>query len=408
MNRVEIRLFRNSTQTRHLRFTNPHMHTSSGYVLVQNAAGELIGATGGKLAATASGDDSCLWRHEGNHLVHVSGLVRMRPNAYETSEVRSLTLDDDTVLEGGPFRLVDGPEQTPSAHLKELREQGFTVVRNVMDCASITRLKAEAARVRAERHAHESSHDGIFWMMDPLLWSVDVARAAAHPVALWIVRQYMETEEIHFCHQPVLTTAKPADLLRGTFPEKGWHSDYPYHSGVFPQDIWPEHPVFGVQFNVCVDAFREDNAATQYLPGSHLRGMAPTTEFNTGGTRMGRGRHAGVRQWLAPAGSGLIYDARMWHRACIELNISGRDRLAVLNAVAPAFVRPMMDKRPLAEAFAGAPAARGLSGRERVEIERLCCAPTRPTPPGMPRLAYRAYGAKKTALSAADRREALN
>ena len=380
------------------------MHTLSGYVLVQSAAGELISATGGKLAETASGDDSCLWRHEGNHLVHVSGLVRLVLVPGEAAGGCNLTLEDGVAVEGGPFLVVDGPEQTPSAHLDELRDQGFTVVRNVMDEASITRLKAEAGRVRAERHAHESSHDGTFWMMDPLIWSVDVARAAAHPVALWIVRQYMETEEIHFCHQPVLTTVKPADLRRGTFPDKGWHSDYPYHPGVFPGDAWPKRPVFGVQFNVCVDAFRADNAATQYLPGSHRRRTGPNIEFNTGGTRMGQGQHAGVRQWLAAAGSGLIYDSRMWHRACNELNTSGRARLAVLNAVAPAFVRPMMDKRPLAEAFPGSPVAQRLARRERVEIERLCCEPTRPTPPGMPRLNKRL--AEKVAPSAADRREA--
>lgn len=366
------------------------MHPSSGYFLIQNAAGTLVNVTGGELGTTADGDDGCLWRREGDHLVHVSGRVRATLKSDGITGFRNLMLEDDAAVEGEPFLVVDGPEQTPSAHLDELRGQGFTVVPNVMDDASIARLKVEARRVRAERHADESSHDGNFWMMDALIWSADVARACTHPVALWIARQYMETEEIHFCHQPVITTMKPADLLRGTFPEQGWHSDYPYHPGVFPGDAWPERPVFGVQFNICVDEFRADNAATQYLPGSHLRSVGPTTEFNTGGTRMGQGPHAGVRQWLAPAGSGLIYDARMWHRACHELNTSGRDRLAVLNAVAPAFVRPMMDKHPLGEAFPESPVARTLTGRERMEIERLCCAPTRPTPPGTPQLKRRA------------------
>ena len=275
-----------------------------------------------------------------------------------------------------------------SAHVYELREQGFTIVENVLDAASIARLKTSASQVRAERHADESNHDGHFWMMDPLVWSADVARAAVHPVALWIVRQYLETEEIHFCHQPLITTLTPADRLRGTHPDGGWHSDYPYHRGVLPWDAWPARPILGVQFNICVDAFRADNAATQYLPGSHrLRSAGPPPEFNCGGTRMGHGQHAEVRQWLAPAGAGLIYDARMWHRACYELNTSGRDRLAILNAVAPAFVPPMMDKRPLAEAFPDSPVAGVLNARERMEVERLCLAPTKPTPPGMPKLA---------------------
>lgn len=356
------------------------------YCLIQNAAGALINATGGKLATTASGDDSCLWRREGNHLVHVDGLLRLIPEPGEAAGVCSLTLGDGTRVEGSPFRVIDGPEQTPSSHLDELRARGFTIVRHVMDDAAITRLKAGVSRERAERHAGESSHDGHFWIINSLIWSVEVARAASHPVALWIMRQYMSTEEIHLCHQPVITTVKPADLLQGAFPEKGWHTDYPYHPRVFPADSWPEHPVLGVQFNVCVDAFRAGNAATQYLPGSHLRRMVPPPEFNTGGTRMGQGQHAEVRQWVAPAGAGLIYDSRMWHRACHELNASGRDRIAILNAVAPSYIRPMMNKSALARAFPASPVAGKLTEREREDVERLCCTPTRPAPPGVPRL----------------------
>ena len=416
----------------------------SQYCLIQNVAGTLLNAVGGELSATADADDTCLWQREDDHLVHVASRLRLISEPVEAEGVQCMTLEDGAPVEGAPFHIVEGPQQTPSSHLDELRSQGFTVVRHVMDDAAIARLKAGISRERAEYHAHETSHDGSFWIVNSLIWSVEVARAASHPVALWIIRQYMRTEEIHFCHQPVITTVKPADLLAGTFPDDGWHTDYPYHPKLLPEDFhgttppargatpalpyasavaehspaegshgstppltgerpalsyasavgedspaegsWPEHPPLGVQFNICVDAFRADNAATQYVPGSHLSRTRPPRDFNVGGTRMGHGLHAGVRQWLAPAGAAIIYDARMWHRACNELNASGRDRSAILNAVAPSWVRPMMDKTALAGAFPGSPAADGLNERERAEIERLCCRPTRPTPAGMPRL----------------------
>ena len=356
-----------------------------GHILVQNAAGALISATGRGLAATSVGDDSCLWRRENHHLVHADGAPRLRLEPLGADKYR-LALDNGGEVEGAPFALLEGPRQSPSWHLKDLRGNGFSIIPHIMNDDSITRLKAELREVRSQRHADESTHDGYFWIVDSLIWSAEVARAASHPVALWIMQQYMRTEEIHFCHQPVITTVKPADALRGTFPERGWHTDYPYHPGVFPDDSWPEQPAMGVQFNVCVDAFRADNAATQYLPGSHLRRERPPIEFNTPGTRMGHGHHAEVRQWLAPAGSGLIYDARMWHRACHELNVSGRDRIAILNAAAPAYVRPMLDKSALGRDFPGSPVACRLTERERTDIERLCCRQTRPAPPGMPRL----------------------
>ena len=362
------------------------MNESSGFHLIENVAGALLGADGGKLSVTAAGDDGCLWLREGHHLVHARGPLRLTPGPCGADGVCTMTLEDGAPVEGSPFRIIDGPCQTPSSHLDELRSQGFTVLRHVMDDAAIALLKTGVSRERAERHAHESSHDGSFWIVNSLIWSVEVARAASHPVALWIMRQYMRTDEIHFCHQPVITTVKPADRLAGTFPEDGWHTDYPYHAGVLPADSWPEHPPLGVQFNICVDAFRDDNAATQYMPGSHLRRKPPPRELNTGGTRMGQGRHAGVRQWLAPAGAAIIYDARTWHRACNELNASRRNRIAILNAVAPSYIRPMMDKSALGKAFPGSPVAGSLTDRERTEIKRLCCRPTRPTPAGMPRL----------------------
>lgn len=265
----------------------------------------------------------------------------------------------------------------------------MTVVENVMTPDAIARFKAKLADVRARQFVDESRYDGQFWIMDALVWSAEVASAVTHEVALWLCRQYMSTEEIHFCHQPVITTLKPARELRGTFPEGGWHSDYPYHPGVFANDVWPASPVYGVQFNICIDEFRADNAATQFVPHSHLQNAGPPDEFNVGGTRAGEGVFAKVEQLCAPAGAAIIYDSRTWHRACHELNQSGADRVAILNAVTPAWVRPMIDKTPVGEAFRNSTVPAALTEREAAEIERLCNSATLPTPHDAPVLAER-------------------
>ena len=87
---------------------------------------------------------------------------------------------------------------------------------------------------------------------------------------------------------------------------------------------------------------------------------------------------------LAPAGAALIYDARMWHRACYELNVSGRNRLAVLNAVTPAYVPPMLPKGALADTYLAGPVPAQLSAREAREIEALCVGRTAVPPAGAP------------------------
>ena len=64
-----------------------------------------------------------------------------------------------------------------------------------------------------------------------------------------------------------------------------------------------------------------------------------------GGARQGVGGWLpeGSQQMCAAAGSVILYDSKTWHRAASERNVSGSDRIAILNAVTPRFVVPMID-----------------------------------------------------------------
>ncbi len=337
----------------------------SEYLLVVNSEGLLLGADS---TFSAAADDAHVWQRRGEALVNpLSGCSVTRG-------------------ELGNVYLVDGPDRLPSEHLAELCEHGLTVINNIVSADEIASLKDKIADERTKHHADESPTDGHFWISSGLLWSPELARASSHPLALWLLRQYLDMQDIHYCHQPIITTLKPAGKLMGKHPRGGWHSDYPYHPGVFPNDDWPVSPVMGAQFNVCIDPFAPETAGTQYVPGSHKLCQGPSKAFNADGTYMGEGLHSEVRQIIAPAGAAVIYDARTWHRACYELNVSGRDRIAILNAVAPAWVVPMIDKAPLTERYQTASVAGSLTERERGELNRLCHTPTLPRPAGMPAL----------------------
>ncbi|MEM7217688.1 MAG: phytanoyl-CoA dioxygenase family protein [Pseudomonadota bacterium] len=285
-------------------------------------------------------------------------------------------------------RVAPGPTRAPSAYLAELRATGLTILDNVLDAAEISTVRDQ---VDAQRSLQQPRHldgrdDGRVMLTESLSWSLELARAAVHPVAHWIFEAFLESRELHFCHYPSVTIMRPASDVAGTYPAHGWHSDYPYHPGLFPDEHWPAAPAFGVQFNLCIDAFRPDNAATQYLPGSHLRRHWPPPEFSADGTRMGQGQHERVTQMVAPAGAALIYDARLWHRACDELNTSGEDRLAMLNAVAPAWVPLLAHKTAGNRAYLASAVPDQLTARERADVERLCVAPVAARPQGMPAL----------------------
>ena len=87
----------------------------------------------------------------------------------------------------------------------------------------------------------------------------------------------------------------------------------------------------------------------------------------------GEGLFAAVRQVTAPAGTAFIYDARLWHRACPELNLSESWRVAVLNCVLPRWITPMLPRDVGAELFMTSHARDVLSPREVRDVEAMCC-----------------------------------
>jgi hypothetical protein len=361
------------------------------YFLIMNEAGRYLTAALDWVTHTG---DTAMW------LVDTSSKLT---NAVE-GNVLETSADVDTNgaafnLDGidGGLNLQRGPSRLPSAHLAELRSKGFTVLDNLIDAAAVERIKSDAAKELAAQSPDAETFDVRLGVANGISWSTDVARAVTNPVALWLIQTYLGNEEIHFCHPPGVTVMRPAKELIGTHPDIGWHSDYPYHPGILERARWADEQPLAVQFNVCVDAFRQDNGATQYLPDSHQKRTFPPMEFNEGGTRMGKGVHKDVKQMVAPSGSALVYDARVWHRACEELNVSGNDRYAILNAVALSWVRPMGDKSASAETYRQSATPRQLTERERSDIERLCLQETSDAPTGAPLIVSREVAMRKRA-----------
>ncbi|MBT6246362.1 MAG: hypothetical protein HOI43_13170 [Gammaproteobacteria bacterium] len=348
----------------------------ANYFLVKNQEGDLLRANANKPEFTSNLDDNCIWSYQDNVLSCAGNGFKLSYQPGEEIQHQSTSLCASST-------------QLPSEHLAELHRDGVTILDNLLNADAITRIKTQVAQRRALNHTDESPFDGFFWMQGGLHWCLDLVRAVSNPVALSVMQEFMQTDQIHFSHPPVITTLKPAKELLGTFPDDGWHADYPYHPGVFPDEHWPDEPPLGVQFNICIDPFEKENGGTQYLPGSHHRRHWPPAEFNQGGTRMGKGLHTDVKQFEAPAGSAILYDSRTWHRRCDEANVSGKDRIAILNAVTPSWVLPMSDKEAASDSYQTSEIFNQISMRERQDIDRLFCQVTSATPAGTPILGQR-------------------
>ncbi|MDA1300916.1 MAG: phytanoyl-CoA dioxygenase family protein [Proteobacteria bacterium] len=319
------------------------------------------------------------------------------------------------------FSTRPAPARLPSAYLADLEKQGWTVVENVMSPAMVSNLTAninavreknaeKEARVKADQDSRPySSNDNVirprslmgegesFLGMTPT-----ITQALMHPVSLWLIESYLGVDDIHYCQCPGFSILRPAEKTgeSARVMPGGWHADYPYpltseteaHTyRLGPEEfekldasISPRFPDWkrrkhrlGMQFNIALTDFTPETGATQFVLGSHEFDTPPPTELNAVPTVAGEGPHKDVVQMSFPAGSGILYDSRTYHRAPPELNISGKERWAMLTCIVPSFVRDLRardDKVESADAFANATDVHAaLTPRELRDVLKMLC-----------------------------------
>ena len=332
----------------------------------------------------------------------------------ETQQLASLA--DQLVFSTRP-----APARLPSAYLADLEKQGWTVVENVMSPAMVSNLTAnidavreknaeKEARVRAEQDGRPyASNDNVirprslmgegesFLGMTPA-----ITQALMHPISLWLIESYLGVDDIHYCQCPGFSILRPAEKTGENTQVKpgGWHADYPYpltserdaHTYMLgdeefekldasisrPYPDWKRRKDrLGMQFNIALTDFTPERGATQFVLGSHEFDTPPPTALNAVPTVAGEGPFKDVVQMSFPAGSGILYDSRTYHRSPPELNVSGKERWAMLTCIIPSFVRDLRardDKVESANAFAKATDVHAaLTPREMQDVLKMLC-----------------------------------
>jgi ectoine hydroxylase-related dioxygenase (phytanoyl-CoA dioxygenase family) len=109
----------------------------------------------------------------------------------------------------------------------------------------------------------------------------------------------------------------------------------PPYSGNFSTRIHVDSPRIISNYNtslmalILLDDFTEENGATWYLPGSHLRQDAPSEEeFYSSASRL-----------IAPSGSVLFWNPRVWHAGGLNKTSAWRHAMTIV------MCRPFMKQR---------------------------------------------------------------
>ena len=368
-------------QERVVRVEKPSAH----FTLLRNPTGEFLGVSDtNELSVFDYVDDKAIWkqvegksayRHVVTDLLLETESTDSEGSCHLRHEESLLTHDGSIANEGTVFSAGHGPAHLPSEYLESFRENGWVCLPSIVAPDIVEELERVSCTGRWESETYERR-------MPPLNETAAVAKIITEPVSLWLMRQYMKTHEIRLGHSPGFAILSPDDGKRRV---QGWHSDFPYLWGIAGSEVVNRIPVhkvdglvMGVQRNLCVSEFRKENGATCFKLGSHTFGQGPPVEWINGNTS----RQEGVRESKglpytgpeadvveAPAGSYIVYDSRIWHRAGV--NRTEHKRAAMLQAVIPMFIMPFMDTSRPYKDFIHSPLVEELTELERAELEAV-------------------------------------
>ena len=369
-------------QERVVRVERPSAH----FTLLRAPNGAFLGVSDDGLAVFDYVDDKSIWEsiEDGTAYRHVVTDLLLEAEATDSGTgcylrhegARLASEGTTTIDDGAVFSPGHGPAHLPSEYLKTLQENGWVCLPSIIAPDVVEELERISCTGRWDHETYDRSTGA-------LVKGIAVAQAATEPVSLWVMRQYMRTSEIRMGHPPGLAILAPDDGERDV---QGWHSDFPYHWGIFAtRGTGPEIPphnfpelVMGVQRNLCVSEFRKENGATCFKLGSHALGEGPPDEWGPGhiyrqpGYRAAHGLpyngpDADVVE--APGGSYILYDSRVWHRAGV--NRTERKRAAMLQAVIPMYIMPKTDTSRAYRNFIESPLVEELTPLELKELKAL-------------------------------------
>ena len=183
------------------------------YALLSAADGRMLGLDdSGCLALFDEADDRVIWDRSADGVKHVA-----------TGKDVAVGIDDDicTLPVGSDevdLQICPGPEQLPSEYLVHLRREGWVCLNSILPPELVERLERVAC---TNRYEHLEQNNDI----PKICQDAAVGRAIAEPVSLWVLREYLQSRDIHLGHPPGFNVLEPETLAQAG---RRWHSDIPY------------------------------------------------------------------------------------------------------------------------------------------------------------------------------------
>ncbi len=191
-------------------------------------------------------------------------------------------------------------DATLSLHLEELERLGFTVLPGVLNQSEIEEYCGRLDEVYA-RQVQESGEELLASTREldlarcPLLYDEQFLKLATHPRIHSLVRAVLGPRFLLHLQNGIIN--RPTREHH----QSSWHRDLPYQE-------WTCSKPLALGCLVCLLDFNQETGGTLVLPGSHLSERMPSQEYIQ--------RHE--QQACAPAGSVIVFNAMLYHRAGVN------------------------------------------------------------------------------------------
>lgn len=212
------------------------------------------------------------------------------------------------------------PVDQVDVHLEEIEFRGYTIVPSGLDAATLQDLRRRLDVLHAEDMASGSHHFAADRDLVRCPFGRDEAfLAVATLPAVIAVAQRALGENIVLLQQNAILN-QPTD----EHYQSRWHRDLPYQHFVASRRL-------AVNALLCVDDFTAETGGTVVLPGSHMFEGFPSAGLVAKEERVAE----------APAGSVIMMDALLYHRA--GANVSQGARRGVNHVIGRPFLAQQID-----------------------------------------------------------------
>ncbi|GGP18186.1 phytanoyl-CoA dioxygenase family protein [Silvimonas iriomotensis] len=208
--------------------------------------------------------------------------------------------------------------------IAELRINGYTTLASGFSAEFIESLKAGLDRAYAKQIAEIGTESDLLKINDAdiarcmLSYEPDFLTVATAAPLMELTRRFLGPEFVLMMQNGIINRPDRENY------QARWHRDLNYQH-------WTSSKPMAMNALLCIDEFTFENGATFVLPGTHHVAPFPTDAF----------ARKFEKQLAVPAGSFLILDAMVFHRAGI--NQSAHVRRAVNHVIGLPFMAQQID-----------------------------------------------------------------